>query len=189
MHIRICMYNRVRFSRFSREPSIIPRFVLPPCQNRGKQGGIIDSLRNAVSSVVRTNVNKVCINLPFVLIYCAQTTGVRVFLRRRRICILKRSSLHPWQNFSLAICFPRGRKKRAEVQWGREKGGEGERRRGYPLHKLYLTAPAGARLLAHAFTCAVARIVRVAIQDATRSGVERSFHSTGQGRVYTDEMR
>lgn len=34
-----------------------------------------------------------------------------------------------------------------------EKGGE--RRRGYPLHKLYLTAPAGARLLAHAFTCAL----------------------------------
>lgn len=71
--------------------------------------------------------------------------------------------------------------------WGKEKRIEERRIKkkrkrkegGYPLHKLYLTAPAGARLLAHEFTVCAVHIIRVAIQDATRSGVERPFHSTG----------
>lgn len=48
------------------------------------------------------------------------------------------------------------------MKWEEENGGKGEIKKrekkekekgGYPLHKLYLTAPAGARLFAHAFTC------------------------------------
>lgn len=47
------------------------------------------------------------------------------------------------------------------MKWEEENRGKGEIKKrkkekekgGYPLHKLYLTAPAGARLFAHAFTC------------------------------------
>lgn len=56
-----------------------------------------------------------------------------------------------------------------------EKRRKKKRKKGCTLHKLYLTAPAGARLFAHAFARTLCISTGVAIQHATRSGVERSL--------------